>query len=264
MNESFPEVRVILVLIILGVVLAGVGALVTSTFLPDAQLHIGELCIVSPTIFYVIRKKYSFRSVFRFNPIDKKITGLSIVLSIAITILTDELDRLIGLFVKMPPEFEEFIFGLLKADSLYEGVMLFIAAVLMAGVVEEMLFRGILQQALERRLGAANGLFFSAMIFAFIHFNPWWMMQIITLGVVLGIIVWRSNSIVPSILVHCINNAASLALINFESHITGWYEWYGHVYPPIVAIAACLAYYGFKGFWNATRSASNPAKLEVS
>lgn len=264
MNDSFPELRIILALIILGVVLAGIGALVTSTLLPDAQLHIGEICIVAPTLLYVIRKKYDFKSVFRFNPIDKKTAMLSIVLGFAITILTDELDRLIGLVVKMPPEFEQFIFDILKADSLYEGVMLFIAAVLMAGIVEEMLFRGLLQQSLERRLGVANGLFFSAMLFAFIHFNPWWMMQIIALGVVLGIMAWRSNSIIPSILVHCINNAASLVLLNFESHITGWYEWYGHVYPPIVAVAAGLAFYGFKGFWRASRGGSDPTKPEAS
>ncbi|HEX9653766.1 MAG TPA: type II CAAX endopeptidase family protein [bacterium] len=252
MNESHPGLRMILGLIILGVVLAGVVGLATSVLLPDAQLHIGELCIVTPTLVYVIRKKFDLKSAFRLNAIDKKLTGISLVLGIAITILTDEVDRLLQLFIKMPPEFEDFILGLLKADTLLEGVWLFVAAVVLAGIIEEMLFRGLLQQAFERRLGVAHGLFFSALVFAFIHLNPWWMMQIIILGLLLGILAWRSDSIYPTILIHCINNAAALVLINFEPKFVGWYEWYGHVNPPIVAIAACLAFYALKGFWHLT------------
>jgi membrane protease YdiL (CAAX protease family) len=156
------------------------------------------------------------------------------------------------LVIKMPPQFEDFVFGMLKADTIFEGVMLFIAAVLLAGIIEEMLFRGLLQQALERRLGITHGLFFAALTFAFIHLNPWWMMQIITLGLVLGILAWRSNSVFPGMWIHCINNATSLAFVNFEPQFLGWYEWYGHVNPSIVAVAACLAFYCLKAFWRLT------------
>lgn len=253
MNTPHPEIRTILLLIIAGVLLAGVGGLLTSVLAPQAQLHIGELCLVAPTLFYLLRNKYNARAVFRFNSISKGAMALSVVLAFAITILIDEFDRIIGSFIKMPPEFEGLVLGLLKADSLLEFVLLFIAAVLLAGIVEEMLFRGLLQQALEQKLGVAHGLFFSALAFAFIHLNPWWMMQIITLGMVLGILAWRSNSIFPGILIHCINNAIALALVNFEPQFSGWYEWYGHVNPSLVAIAACAAFYGFKGFWRLTK-----------
>ncbi len=252
MNQEHPRARVIAGLIILGVLLAGAGALTAAVLLPPAQLHIGELCLVAPSVFYLLIKKYDFKAAFRFNPISWKLTGISFLLGAAITILTDELDRLLNPFIKMPQELQDMIFDLLKFDSWQEGVALFIAAVLMAAVIEEMLFRGLLQRALERRLGVTFGLFFSALAFAFIHFNPWWMAQILILGITLGVLAWRSNSIFPSILVHGINNAIALAALNFEPRFAGWYEVGGHVNLALVVTAAVVACLSFIAFWRQT------------
>lgn len=261
MNQEHPSARVIAGLIVLGVLLAGAGALTAAVLLPPAQLHIGELCLVAPSVFYLLIKKYDFKAAFRCNPISWKLTGISLLLGAASTILTDELDRLLNPFIKMPQELQDMIFDLLKFDSWQEGVALFIAAVLMAAVIEEMLFRGLLQRALERRLGVAPGLVLSALAFALIHFNPWWMAQILILGITLGVLAWRSDSIFPSILVHGVNNAIALTALNFEPQFKGWYEAGGHVNSALVVTAAAAVSLGFIAFWRLTAPV---AQLEIT
>ncbi len=258
MQETLPRPQVILGLILLGMVLAGVAAFLAAAYIPGIQLHVGELFLIAPALIYLLRRKYPLKSALRINHVDKRVLRASAGLGLSFTILTDELDRLISTFYKMPAEFEIFIFQILIIDSWLEGILLFLAAVVFAGVIEEMLFRGLLQRALEMTLTAGRAIFFSALVFALVHLNPWWLIQILLLGMMLGLLAWRCNSIIPGILVHSINNGLALLMLNIKPERLRWYEWQGHVNPLIVLIAAGAAYYGLKSFIRLTKGAAVP------
>ncbi|MFQ6114609.1 MAG: lysostaphin resistance A-like protein [bacterium] len=250
-EEAHPSLRVIFGLIFSGIILAIFVTLTAKIVYPSIQLVLGEVFIIVPAVAYIVLKKYHFRNVFRLYKIEKNVVVVSAILAISLTILSDEIDRIISTFVKLSPEFEELISRMLKADTFTEWVVLFASAVILAGVIEEMLFRGLLLKALEKRVEVTSAIFFSALIFAFAHPVPWFI-QVLILGFILGYMTWRSNSIFPSIILHSVNNAFALIFNNVDPAKVSWYTWNGHVYPPIVAIAACITFYGFKWFIRTT------------
>lgn len=250
-EEAHPSLRVIFGLIFSGIILAIIATLGAKTIFPGIQLILGEIFIIVPAIAYIVSKKYHFKEVFRLYKIDKNLVFVSTILAISLTVLGDEIDRIISIFVKLSPELEDLISKMLKADTFIEWVVLFAAAVILASIIEEMLFRGLLLKALEKRVEVTYAILFSAVIFAFAHPLPW-LIQVLVLGLILGYLTWRSNSIFPSIILHCVNNAFALIFSNVNPTKLSWYTWNGHVYPPIIAIAACVTFYAFKWFIRST------------
>ncbi|MFQ5677644.1 MAG: lysostaphin resistance A-like protein, partial [bacterium] len=116
-------------------------------------------------------------------------------------------------------------------------------------------FRGMLQKAFEAKFELHQALFLSAFVFAMIHL-PFWLIQVLILGLILGFIAWRSDSILPTILLHCLNNAFSLLYANSNAENWDWYNWNGHVNPTVLVIAMGIFYYSGKGFIKLTRKAS--------
>ena len=86
----------------------------------------------------------------------------------------------------------------------------------------------------------------SCLFFAMIHFNPFWTVQIYLLGVILGFLSWRTNSIIPSIVLHSMNNGIAFILTVFDESDLGIYLWNENVSPLFIAIAIYLIYSGFK------------------
>lgn len=215
------------------------------------QLLLSEAMIVVPSCIYLFMKKYNFRDVFRLRRVDKKLVIASVLLALAVVAIADEVDRLIGMFIEMPPEFEQVLLKILKADTFTDWVMLILAAVILAGIVEEMLFRGMLLQSLERRLELPYAIFLTALVFAMFHPTPW-LLQVLLFGLLLGYLAWRSKSIVPGIILHCMTNAFSIISLNTDFAWFKWYDWYDHVYPPVLVVAACVAYYSMKWFHHLT------------
>jgi membrane protease YdiL (CAAX protease family) len=90
-------------------------------------------------------------------------------------------------------------------------------AVVVAPIAEEMFFRRVLQGWLEKRLpgdggGQAVGLAAAAFSLAHVGQGLAWL-PLFPLALVLGYLVRRTGSIVPSILLHALFNAVSLAIL---------------------------------------------------
>lgn len=88
---------------------------------------------------------------------------------------------------------------------------LFIAAVFIAPIVEEVLFRGILLQAFARRYGWLKGSIFSSGIFSLIHGPVAPLIMIFSLYI--SRMYYKTGSIIPGIILHTINNTAVSLLV---------------------------------------------------
>ena len=88
--------------------------------------------------------------------------------------------------------------------TVYGGVL--------APILEETLFRGILYTWLRRRWGAPAATFGSASVFALVHVIPLWMAWAGFFGLVLALVYERSGTIVPAILLHATYNTLAIAL----------------------------------------------------
>lgn len=84
-----------------------------------------------------------------------------------------------------------------------------LTTVLLAPVMEEVLFRGLIQGAICKRDGAVKGILLSALLFGAIHVVPQQAINAFFCGIVLGYIYLRTGSLLAVILLHALNNAIS-------------------------------------------------------
>lgn len=86
---------------------------------------------------------------------------------------------------------------------------------LLAPLVEEMVFRGaILRSLLRWKENPWVGIVISALLFALIHMNPAQMPHAFLIGLLLGWMYYRTDSIVPGVVYHWVNNTVAYILYN--------------------------------------------------
>ena len=74
-------------------------------------------------------------------------------------------------------------------------------AVVMAPIFEEIVFRGILQKGLiNKGWEPTKAIWVSAIVFGFVHGNPWQFVGAVLLGYVLGLVYHRTKSLLMPIL----------------------------------------------------------------
>jgi membrane protease YdiL (CAAX protease family) len=87
----------------------------------------------------------------------------------------------------------------------------FFVVVIAAPVLEEIIFRGIILAGFLKNYRPSNAILVSAFLFALIHGNLAQGIGAFVIGLLLGWIYWKSNSIIPCIILHGINNAMGFA-----------------------------------------------------
>ncbi|MGQ9854795.1 MAG: lysostaphin resistance A-like protein, partial [Candidatus Oleimicrobiaceae bacterium] len=208
--------------------------------------------IIVPAIVATLVRGYRFSSVFRLRRVPSSQMALALLIGVAAAIISDELDRLVNLFFPMPDTLVSQLKQLLSIRSAAEGISVVLFAVLGAGLLEEMLFRGFLQQSFERRIDASRGIVFCSLAFALLHVNPWTSIQILVFGVLLGLLAWRSDSVLPAAIVHATNNGLSVLAINLGLDNAPWYLWHGHVRPRLLVPAIIILIWGIRLFFTIT------------
>lgn len=94
--------------------------------------------------------------------------------------------------------------------------LLIISTVILAPILEEIIFRGIIQKGLiNKGWRPVKAIWFSAAIFGIIHGNPWQLVGGVLLGFVLGEAYYRTGSLLLSILLHSFNNLLSCLMLIF-------------------------------------------------
>ncbi len=81
---------------------------------------------------------------------------------------------------------------------------------LVPSVCEEILFRGYLQRALEKSWGVGAAILISGLLFGLFHIRITQLIPLAVIGILLAWIVWKSNSIIPAIAGHFVNNGGSV------------------------------------------------------
>lgn len=86
------------------------------------------------------------------------------------------------------------------------GGWMMLTAVVAAPILEEVLFRGIVQESLTQRKGAVSGILIASTLFAVIHINPPQVVNAFFVAVIMGFIYYKTESLVPVIFIHAVNN----------------------------------------------------------
>tara|TARA_B100000945_G_C20218490_1_gene519485 strand:+ start:25 stop:813 length:789 start_codon:yes stop_codon:yes gene_type:complete len=215
----------------------------TYTFI---SFIIGQGFMLVPLFWFLRSRKEPIAERLRIRFVSSDVIISTIYLSFGIIILSDELDRIIQIFLP-PPEYILDLNGLLQPESIIGFFLLFIAVVIIAPLGEELLFRGFLQQILEKHWkDVTKAVLVTALFFAMIHMNPYWFIQIYILGILLGFLAWKTKSVIPPLILHGINNAMAMFFSFAEIENNNIYIFNGHVAPWVIFFASYAVLRGFK------------------
>jgi membrane protease YdiL (CAAX protease family) len=249
-SEKYPSLGGVVKVLLWTILLYLLASLLGKPSFEKWSILAGELALLLPAYVYIRRHKFSAITVFRLRPVSGRVVAMSFILGFAITALAIELDRLVSLVLPFPEILAEPLRQTLKAESWSDWIFILLAAVLCAGVLEEMLFRGFVQNAFEQRHNPLYAIFITAILFGFVHLLPWWIVQLVFIAMFLGILAWKSDSIVPSAIVHAQNNLIAVLLSNFASEKGNpLLDWNGHLHPLLLLGALLIVAVGLRYFF---------------
>lgn len=167
------------------------------------------IIILLPNLIYLKSRNLSLKKVLRLNKISFKQIGYVILITIfsyPIAIFVNTLMLTILSFfgetipsaIPIPDNLPMYFFGL------------FVIA-LGPGICEEVMFRGTIMNAYGNK-GKKKAIIYSAFLFGIFHLNLQNLVGPIFLGLILGITVYKTNSIYSSILGHTLNNGIALTI----------------------------------------------------
>lgn len=261
-SDQYPQIWQVIIVILITVSMTFLFGLIGTIIGAKTELFLLEVVIILPALIFTLKKNLSSVILFRLRPVNKKIVISSVFIGIAFTVVSDEIDRIVQTFFPMPEMLRNAIEESLKIQSTSDLIIIVFSAVFLAAIVEELLFRGFVQTSFEYHFDITKAVMASALIFTIIHFNPWWSIQVMIIGVILGVMAWKSNSVIPSMIVHLINNGIALIFANVEPEKYQWYLYKDHVSIPIIIAAILIIFYGMKLFYKFCDSSSREENFD--
>lgn len=148
------------------------------------------------------------RATLRIRPLQGTARGWTLVFIPTVLAVSWALGEVYSGLVPIPPntldpfgQLTNTAMGRLSATVLAVGV---------APVLEEFVFRGLLQRPLERRWGPVWGITVTAAVFALAHMLPWVFPLHFALGAAFGFAVYATRSIWAGVLLHAANNTLAV------------------------------------------------------
>jgi len=214
---SVPQAVLVLLAIIIGQLVLGsaVGIVIVVTkAAPNSLLvwftGLGNLLLLGGAAWvgWLLARRPA-RQVFPLRPVGWEAAALVMPACWAAQVLLSELDNIIRLYFP-PPAFIDQFMRELTGSGIWGALVLL---VVVAPLTEEPLFRGLLLRGFRSRHGFWAAAWWSALLFAVFHLNPWQMPAALLLGLFFAWLTLRSGSLLPAILGHAAANSLSVIAI---------------------------------------------------
>lgn len=173
-------------------------------------LLITQALVFALPITLLIALRVNIPKTIRLNPI--KASNIFIIVGMMpFALLTVAFINLPYLFIMQK------IFGRLlenaipSPDTTGSFILMLIIIGLIAGICEEILFRGVILRGFEGA-GPLPAILISSALFGLMHFDFQKLLATFLLGIIIAFVVYRTNSIFAGIIAHFTNNAIALAL----------------------------------------------------
>lgn len=172
-----------------------------------------EIALAGAVAYAVRRTGRPWREALALWPLDRRaLAPLAFVLVGAVTVFS-ELYLVVQRIVPVPPAFEAMLRELLQITGPTDLAATLLIAIVVAPLLEEALFRGVILHALLVRMGPLAACLWTAALFALFHlYNPWQILPTFFLGLLLGWVVLVTRTVFAGIVLHALFNAASLAV----------------------------------------------------
>ena len=119
---------------------------------------------------------------------------------------------ILGPFLAEDSAYAQEMIDLLTNQSLSYGVLIMIFGSILPGLGEEFLCRGYIQTRLLQRWSPITAIALSSFFFALLHMDALYILMTLPIGLWLGWVHYRYQSIIPTIICHFFNNLFSFSI----------------------------------------------------
>ncbi len=183
---------------------------------PLAGIVVTEwILILGSTLAMLWFLKVNARSALNLNRFQITHVGAGLLAAAGAWMLLVQVGILQNHVLPTPDEFSQGMVGLMTAENTPGGLLtLLLVFGASAGICEELLFRGVLLTGLRQRLGVLPAILLVGGLFGLFHLGVFRILPTALLGFLLTYVAVRSNSVVPSILIHAAINSFGVLAIN--------------------------------------------------
>lgn len=194
---------------------------VVQSWLGDAvvSLSVASLLVFWLIPFYLVGRaapedllpaRFFFEEM-AIHPLHRREGALLVVVALGLILPLDLLGELNQRWIAIPPEQLDFQRELLPTAWL-DGLLTFAALAVLVPVGEEIVFRGIVQQACRVGLGAMPAVVLSGALFGLLHLQPWYSLPLVATGIVLALVYEITGTLWAPVLLHVLYNGLVLVL----------------------------------------------------
>lgn len=145
-----------------------------------------------------------FNQVFSFKLFNLLVIPAMVIAFSGLQYFLNEINIHFEKILPPPSWFLELFSRLFDSDlGVWGGIL---RIVIIAPIVEELIFRGVIMAGFSRIYHPVFAILFSALLFALFHLNPWQFPAAFALGLILGWIRIRTGSVLACIAGHAIHN----------------------------------------------------------
>ena len=164
------------------------------------------------------KKRFAIRIMHSTKGLDAKLILKASVIFIGINFLTTVVFSVLDALLSLVGYQFHVLEQVTPSEQVSMNIIIAITTMMIAPIVEEIYFRGVLLNGLKRH-GVMFALIVSSFIFGFSHGSIPQGMAIFLASFVLGYLFIRTNNIVPGIIVHMINNLFAVVNLLFQDQI---------------------------------------------
>lgn len=178
----------------------------------------GFLTAIAFFDFLIVRRTTGKKLNFNFSPTNFYTYLLIFPMMIGMMFISEFITSQIPTTGPFFGKYYEFFSRLMDQLTLNPVVMI-ITAVICAPIFEEIIFRGIIQKGLMNKgVKPRKAIVFASIIFGLVHGNPWQLVGAVLLGCVLGLVYYKTKSLLLPMLLHGFNNLCSTILIIYTKN----------------------------------------------
>src|SRR5450432_263408 len=191
--------------------------LVTSSTWIAVSIVVNELAVAFTLFIWVWRKRPHIGHVFPIGQPTLRTIGAALLIVFGLGPLAEFSGEIVLRFLPRDLNAERLLVAVARNASSAGLVLVLVAAALLPALVEELMFRGLITRAFEKR-SHAEMVLVPSLLFGLFHLEPTQIAGTVVLGVAFGLTRLYSGSLVPSIVGHAAYNASVILSIRF----TGW------------------------------------------
>ncbi|UEQ76573.1 CPBP family intramembrane glutamic endopeptidase [Chryseobacterium arthrosphaerae] len=174
---------------------------------------VGFLTAIAFFDFFIVRRTTKMKLNFNFSSVNFYTYLLVFPMMAGMMLISEFITAQIPTSGPFFGEFYDYFVQLMNQLT-DDPVTMLIMTVIMASIFEEIIFRGIIQKGLiNKGVKPWKAILYASVIFGIVHGNPWQFISAVMLGYVLGLVYYKTKSLLVPMLLHGFNNLTLSLLV---------------------------------------------------